>query len=165
MRRYFEKISKEQFYKDFNNYNCCYEDIIIPKRSTVKSMGYDFYLPIDIEIKSNQVVKIPTGIKVSMYDDEFLGIYDRSGTGFKYNIRMCNQVGLIDADYYNNIDNEGHIWLALQNHSDKDYSFKKGDKLVQGVFQKYLVVENEEEVNGVRKGGLGSTDKGDDKDE
>lgn len=165
MKRYFEKISKEQFDKDFSNYDCSYDDIIIPKRSTVKSMGYDFYLPIDIEIKSNQVVKIPTGIKVSMYDDEFLGIYDRSGTGFKYNIRMCNQVGLIDADYYNNIDNEGHIWLALQNHSGKDYSFKKGDKLVQGVFQKYLVVENEEEVNGVRKGGLGSTDKGDDKDE
>ena len=165
MQRYFEKISKEQFDKDFNNYDCSYEDIIIPKRNTIKSMGYDFYLPIDIEIKSNQVVKIPTGIKVSMYDDEFLAIYVRSSTGFKYNIRMCNQVGLIDADYYNNIDNEGHIWLALQNHSDKDYSFKKGYKLVQGVFQKYLVVENEEEVNGFRKGGLGSTDKGDDKDE
>ena len=60
MQRYFEKISKQQFDKDFNNYDCSYEDIIIPKRNTIKSMGYDFYLPIDIEIKSNQVVKIPT---------------------------------------------------------------------------------------------------------
>ena len=163
MKRYFEKISRDQFDKDFSNFNCSYDDIILPKRSTNKSMGYDFFLPMNIEIKSNQVVKIPTGIKVSMYDDEFLGIYDRSSTGFKYNIRMCNQVGLIDADYYNNVDNEGHIWLALQNHGDKDYLFKKRDKLVQGVFQKYLIVENEEEISGVRNGGLGSTDKGDDK--
>ena len=161
----FEIISKEQFDKDFKDFNCNYEDIILPKRSTNKSMGYDFFLPIDIEFKSKEIIKIPTSIKVSMYDDEFLGIYDRSSTGFKYNIRMCNQVGLIDADYFNNMDNEGHIWIALQNHSDKDYFFKKGDKLVQGVFQKYLLVENEKEVNGVRNGGLGSTNREDDKNE
>ena len=165
MKRFFEKISRKQFSKDFKNYDCDYEDIILPYRSTKNSMGYDFYLPIELEIKRNEVVKIPTGIKVSMYDDEFLGIYDRSSTGFKYNIRMCNQVGLIDADYFNNMDNEGHIWIALQNHGDKDYFFKKGDKLVQGVFQKYLLVENEKEVNGDRNGGLGSTNREDDKNE
>lgn len=159
MKRYFEKISKKQFNKDFKGFDCSYDDIILPKRSTNNSMGYDFYLPIDIEIKCNQVVKIPTGIKVSMYEDEFLAIYDRSSTGFKYNVRMCNQVGLIDADYYNNIDNEGHIWIALQNHSNDDYIFNKGDRLVQGVFQKYLIVESDEELIDIRKGGLGSTNE------
>ena len=44
---------------------------------------------------------------------EFLGIYIRSSLGFKYNIRMCNQVGIIDADYYNNKDNEGHIFCMF----------------------------------------------------
>lgn len=162
MSRFFEKISKEQFKKDFVNYDCKYEDIILPKRSTFNSMGYDFFLPINVEIKSGEIVKIPTGIKVSMYNDEFLGIYDRSSTGFKYNIRMCNQVGLIDSDYYNNVKNEGHIWIALQNHDNNDYLFKKGDRLVQGIFQKYLIVENEDEIYEVRQGGLGSTSKGDD---
>ena len=70
---------------------------------------------MDITIKRNEIVKIPTGIKISLEDGEFLGIFVRSSMGFKYNVRMCNQVGIIDGDYYNNPDNEGHMWIKLQN--------------------------------------------------
>ena len=157
MKRFFEKISKEQFLKDFSNFGCNYEDIIIPIRATNDSAGYDFYLPFDIEIKPNEVVKIPTGIKVSMYDDEMLIICVRSSVGFKYNIRMCNQIGIIDSSYYNNKENEGGIWIALHNHSNKAYKFRKKDRLVQGIFQKFLTIENDEFINNIRVGGLGST--------
>ena len=64
--------------------------------------------------------------------------------GFKYNVRMCNQVGVIDKDYYNNKDNEGHIWIRIQNEGDKPYIVKKGEGMIQGVFMKYLVVDNED---------------------
>jgi dUTP pyrophosphatase len=77
--------------------------------------------------------------------------------GFKYNVRLCNQVGIVDSDYYNNIDNEGHIYVALQNEGDKTFSIKKGDKFAQCIFQKYLVVDDEKEIKLTRSGGFGST--------
>ena len=77
--------------------------------------------------------------------------------GFKYNVRMCNQVGVIDHDYYNNIDNEGHFWVALKNEGEKDYIVKQGEAFVQGIFINYLTVDNEEEIKEKRTSGLGST--------
>ena len=70
--------------------------------------------------------RVPTGIKVCMEDDDVLLLIDRSSMGFKYNVRMCNQVGVIDADYYNNSNNEGHMWIKIQNEGDKDYIVKEG---------------------------------------
>ena len=63
--------------------------------------------------------------------------------GFKYNVRLCNQVGVIDADYYNNEDNEGHIWLRVQNEGDKTVEFAKGDAIAQGIFMKYLTTNSD----------------------
>jgi len=163
--RKFEIISKKQFDIDFKDYDTKYEDLILPKRNTKYSAGYDFYLPFDILLKPNEMVKIPTGIKVIMNEDEFLGIYIRSSLGFKYNIRMCNQVGIIDYDYYNNIDNEGHMFIKLKNEGENLVDLKKGDRFAQGIFQKYYIVDAEEEVTKERIGGLGSTDKGDDNNE
>ena len=158
--RKFEKISAEQFKKDFADFDTKYSEIILPVRKTMYSAGYDFYLPFDIMLESNQITRIPTGIKVQMNEDEFLGIYVRGSIGFKYNIRMCNQVGIVDADYYNNNDNEGHIFIKLQNESEKNVSLKKGDRIVQGIFQKYYIVDDDD-AEEKRKGGFGSTNKGD----
>ena len=160
--RKFEIISKKQFDIDFKDYDTNYEDLILPKRNTEYAAGYDFYLPFDIELKPGEIIKIPTGIKVVMNKEDFLGIYVRSSLGFKYNIRMCNQVGIIDYDYYNNIDNEGHMFVKLQNHSDSVVCLKKDDRYVQGIFQKYYTVDDEEKIDNKRVGGLGSTNKGED---
>ena len=75
----------------------------------------------------------------------------RSGTGFKYNIRLCNQVGVIDADYYNNPDNEGHLWIKIQNEDTVEHNFKKGDALVQGIFVKYLTTDSDQDRNQERR--------------
>lgn len=159
--RKFEIISINQFNKDFKNIDTKYEDIIIPKRSTKFSAGYDFYMPYDLTVKKNEVVLIPTGIKVMLNSDEFLGIYIRSSLGFKYNLRICNQVGIIDSDYYNNSSNEGHIFVKLKNEGDNDIILKKYDRYVQGIIQKYYIVDNENEIEDIRVGGIGSSGRRD----
>ena len=159
--RKFDVISINQFNKDFKDTDTKYDDIIIPKRSTKFSAGYDFYMPYDLTIKKNEVVLIPTGIKVMLNPDEFLGIYIRSSLGFKYNLRMCNQVGIIDSDYYNNTSNEGHIFVKLKNEGDNDIILKKHDRYVQGIIQKYYIVDNEKEIEDIRVGGIGSSERRD----
>ena len=149
--RCFEKISFEQFKKDVKDDKKLYESYNIPKRQTKYAAGYDFEALEDLVIKPNEIMKIPTGIKANMNGDEVLLLVDRSSQGFKYNVRMCNQVGVIDKDYYNNKDNEGHIWVRLQNEGDKDYIVKKGSGIIQGLFMKYLTIDNEEENNKERK--------------
>ena len=142
--RKFEKISFEQFKKDINDDKNLYDEYFLPKRGTKCAAGYDFYALYDYTLKPGEIMKVPTGVKVCMEEDDVLFLIDRSSMGFKYNVRMCNQVGVIDADYYNNCDNEGHMWIRIQNEGNKDYIVKKGEAMIQGVFTKYLKVDNEE---------------------
>lgn len=157
--RKFEKISEDSFYRDVPSGN--YDDVILPKRSTISSAGYDFYSIISFVLKPGERMVIPTGIKVSMNKNEYLGIFIRSSLGFKYDIRMCNQVGIIDADYYNNEENEGHIFVCLKNEGDRVLEIKKGDRIVHGIFMPFLITDDDNATD-IRLGGIGSTNKGDD---
>lgn len=159
MDRYFEKISFERFSLDVKNDRKLYDEYKLPRRASKNSCGYDFFAMEDYIIHPGEIKKIPTGYKAKFLSDEMLMIVVRSSMGFKYNVRMCNQVGVIESDYYNNISNEGHMWVALQNEGDKDYIINKGDAYAQGIFIKFLTCgDNPEEE---RIGGLGSTNKGD----
>ena len=155
----FEKVSKEQFNKDLkellNIEEDVYENIVIPKRATSGSAGYDFTSPIDFILKPNEMIKIPSGIRCFIEDGYVLNIYPRSSLGFKYQLSLANTTGIIDADYYNAL-NEGHIIIALVNRGNKDIIIKKGDRFVQGIFLKYYTAI-EEEVTDKRKGGFGSS--------
>ncbi len=142
MRR-FEKISFEQFKKDISDDRELYDEYLLPKRETRKAAAYDFYALFDYVLKPGEIKKIPTGVKVIMEDDDCLLLLDRSSMGFNFNVRMCNQVGVIDADYYNNKSNEGHMWIKIQNEGDKDYVVKKGDGMCQGMFIKYLKTDDD----------------------
>ena len=155
--RKFEKISFKQFAKDIDDGN--YSEIVLPYRNTKHSAGYDFISTVEIIIPAQGMAKIPTGIKVAMEDDEILSIYPRSSIGFKTGIRLANTVGIVDSDYYNNSDNEGHIFIKFYNPTDEDYLIHIGDKIAQGIFTKYLIVDDEEEILTERSGGLGSTGK------
>lgn len=146
MKRDFEKISFEQFKKDICDDKELYESYSLPTRNSKSSAGYDFHLIQDIEIKPGEIIKIPTGIKSYFGMDEVLFLIVRSSTGFKYNIRMVNQVGVVDADYYNNSSNEGHLFVKIQNEGDKTVSFKKDDVVAQGVFLKYLTTDSDIEL-------------------
>ena len=156
--RKFEKISEEQYNKDLKEV-CSYEDIAIPTRSTKHSAGYDFKSPMDFVLNPGESKKVPTGIKASMNEDEFLAIFVRSSMGFKYNIRLCNQVGIVDSDYYNNPDNEGHIFIKIQNEGTEELTINKGDRFAQGIFMNFLITDDDMSF-GDRTGGFGSTGKG-----
>lgn len=145
MARCFEKISFDQFRKDVCDDIELYNSYQLPKRETKSAAGYDFFALYDYTLKPGEIKLIPTGVKVSMEEDDVLLLIDRSSMGFKYNVRMCNQVGVVDADYYNNISNEGHMWIRIQNEGDKDYSVRKGEGMIQGMFVKYLKTDNEAE--------------------
>ena len=150
----FEKVSYNQFKNDFMDsfpqYNEkeveeIYNSIQLPKRATKGSAGYDFYSPIDFELNPGQTIKIPTGIRVRIENGWVLGLYPRSGLGFKYRLQLNNTVGIIDSDYYNS-DNEGHMFL------------KAGQGMVQGIFFEFGIVEDDD-VTEERNGGFGSTTK------
>ena len=164
MSRYFEKISFDQFKNDVSDDKAMYENYSLPKRSTINSAGYDFYSVISFTLNPGERKIIPTGVRVIMNSDEYLSIFIRSSLGFKYNIRMCNQVGIIDADYYNNSENEGHIFVCLMNEGDKVLEIKKGDRIVQGIFMPFLITDDDKTTD-IRMGGIGSTNKGDDNNE
>lgn len=149
--RDFEKISFEQFKKDISDDFSEYQKYKLPKRDSNKSAGYDIYLLSDIELKPGEKKKVPTGIKSYFKDDEVLLLIVRSSMGFKYNIRLCNQVGVIDSDYYNNKDNEGHIWLSIKNEGNEIFKLEKGKSIVQGIFFKYLVTNSDLKANLQRK--------------
>ncbi len=157
MDRFFEKISFQQFKKDIQDDVNMYDEYMLPKRGSKNSCGYDFFAIQDMVLSPGEIKKIPTGYKAKFLSDEFLMLVVRSSMGFKYNVRMCNQVGIIDSDYYNNSSNEGHIWVALQNEGTEDYVIEKGTAYAQGIFVKYLTCG--EEVDTIRTSGIGSTSK------
>lgn len=160
--RGFEKVSVLEFKKAAGSMSVSperlYNDIIMPARSTIGSAGYDFFSICRFTLMPEEIKILPTGIKAYMDYDEFLAIYIRSSLGSKHGIVLVNQVGIIDSDYYNNRKNEGHIHLAIKNAGDKPYVFEKGDKIAQGIFQKFLIAD-EDDVTTTRKGGIGSTGK------
>jgi dUTP pyrophosphatase len=174
----FEKVSFEQFYKQFlddyysnnskiffkedlnkDNLKLLYNEIILPKRKTKYSAGYDFHMPFTITIPKYNSVVIPTGIRCKIREDYVLQIYPRSSLGFKHGIRLSNGVAIIDSDYYN-ADNEGHIMIKLSNDSAncKDITLEKGSGFCQGLFIEYGTTINDD-ADGIRTGGIGSTDK------
>ncbi|MBQ9698708.1 MAG: dUTP diphosphatase [Acidaminococcaceae bacterium] len=145
--RGFEKITK---YKDV--------DFPMPARKTKTSAGYDICVPEDVALRPNRLVLVPTGVKAYMQPDEFLGVHIRSSMAVKKGLRLVNNTGIIDADYYNNPDNEGHIMLALVNTGLQPLVLKKGERVAQGIFYKYLTADDDDKVEKEdRSGGFGST--------
>ena len=136
-----------------------YDGGIIPTRADDGSAGHDFYTPIDFTIKPKEIVKFETGIKCKMPKNVVLTLYPRSSVGIKNNLMLCNTVGVIDASFYNNENNEGNIACALFNYGDKEITFHKGDRIFQGLFTEYLVAHNSPVLSQNRTGGIGSTGK------
>lgn len=132
------------------------DSIILPKRQTKNSAGYDFYVAKDTTIKARSIALIPTGIKAYMESDEVLKIYVRSSMPMKKGLTLANNVGIIDSDYYENPDNDGHIMIQVLNLTDSDILVKKDERIAQGVFLKYLLADDDNTTNS-RLGGFGST--------
>ncbi len=158
----FEKVSEKEFlesYADCFNLNGAeeYDKMILPRRATKGSAGYDFFSTADFTLKAGETIKIPTGIRVRIDEGWVLKLYPRSGLGFKYRLQLNNTVGVIDSDYYNS-DNEGHIFIKITNDSreGKELTVKSGDAFAQGIFVEYGITVDDD-AEDIRNGGFGST--------
>ena len=131
----------------------------LPERSTKASAGYDFYNPERVEIEPHTLKLIKTGIKSQFPNDITLKLYNRSSNPKKKGVFLANGVGIVDSDYYENSDNDGEIGFMFYNFTDNITVFEAGDKLGQGIFEKYYTLTDEDEITTERLGGFGSTGK------
>ena len=133
------------------------QGINLPVRSTKNSAGYDIEAAEDIIIPAfkagQKPVLVKTGLKAYMQSDEVLILANRSSNPGKKGLILANSIGVVDSDYYGNPDNDGHIMFAFFNFKDEDIEIKKGERIGQGMFQKYLVTDNDK-VTKTRKGGF-----------
>ncbi len=144
--RKFEKVSRIE------------GEIELPRRSTAKSAGYDFIVPEDTICKSHEITMVKSGVKAIFPDNETLLLFNRSSNPKKKGLIILNGVGVVDADYYNNEDNEGEIAGLFYNMRDEDIVLKAGEKMMQGIFVEYGTTEDDA-ADGERTGGFGSTGK------
>ncbi len=130
----------------------------MPERKTGASTGYDFAAAAGIDIGPGAGALVPTGIKAYMQASEVLLIYIRSSAAFKKHLMLMNGVGVIDADYYGNPENEGHILIPLFNYGTEAVHIAAGERIAQGIFTSYLTVDGDAAGYGAaRTGGFGST--------
>lgn len=163
--------------------------INLPRRQTIASAGYDIEAAEDITIPSiwrlnfvrifrlirnghelyekdyelaESILKpilVPTGLKVYMPEDEVLILANRSSNTFKRNLSLPNGIGVIDADYYNNPNNEGELFVQVLNYGVRPLHIKKGERIAQGIFMKYLKADNDDPIVRQRLSGFGSTNE------
>lgn len=157
--RKFEKISLNEYHKFQTGYDeTWYNNLELPKRATKYSAGYDIHCPFDLMLPAKGTLKVPTLLKCDMEENNVLLIDVRSSLGFKHNVRLCNTIPVIDKDYFNNEDNEGHIFLKFYNPNNYDIEFKANERIAQALFIRYDTTDDDI-AEGERKGGIGSTNK------
>ena len=127
----------------------------LPRRATAGSAGYDFFAPLAFHMEPGETLKIPTGVRARIEAGWVLMLFPRSSLGFKYRLQLNNTVGIVDADYFNAL-NEGHIFIKLTNSGDKPLSVEAGEAFAQGVFLPFGLTEDDD-ASGERVGGFGST--------
>ena len=161
---YTSQLSPEQVYSDKDIENAAkviYDLIRLPERATAGSNGYDFFFPFgDTEIAPGQSIIIPTGIKVKLNPGWALLVYSRSSLGFNYRVLIEENVAVIDEDYFDNINNEGHIFIKIinDNREGQTVTLRLGAAFCQGLFTLTGRAVNDN-VTTERVGGIGSTNK------
>lgn len=130
--------------------------VVPPRRQTAAAAGYDLAAAERVEVPPGGVALVPTGVCVHMPADEYLVIHVRSSLGVRSQLVLANGTGVIDADYVDNSDNGGHILIPLRNLGAAPAVIPAGERIAQGIFQRYLVTEDDA-PGGPRSGGFGST--------
>ena len=151
----FFKVSENEYLKESSLNE--YSEILLPKRATSGSAGYDFFAPKEFSVNPGETIKIATGVRVKIEEGWVLKIYPRSSLGFKFRLTLNNTVGIIDSDYFY-ADNEGHIFIKMTNCGDKPLTIEKHKAFAQGIFVEYGITLDDD-CTASRTGGIGSTDK------
>lgn len=156
-----EKIRGFEVVKGFEDLH-----VELPTRSTRGSAGYDFKACKSVVIPPARVnekghvefptVRVETGVKSYFPKNEYLELCNRSSNPSKRGMVLDNGVGIIDSDYYGNDGNDGHIMFEYINISGKPIHIEVGDKIGQGIFSNYELIDDDK-ADGVRTNGYGST--------
>lgn len=143
----------------FEKVNKITEDIKLPERSTLNSAGYDFFAIEDVTIPAKKLTRVMTGVKCELMSNQVLILANRSSNPSKKGLILANGIGVVDADYYGNPDNDGEMGFEFYNILDEDIVIKKGEKLGQGIIIKFDKTEDDYISNPykTRVGGFGST--------
>lgn len=126
----------------------------LPKRGDAGSAGYDFYSKEKVIIAPGQSHLFWTDIQSYMPEDEVLFIFVRSSIGIKKGLVLKNGTGVIDSSY------TGNIGICLYNLSSEEVIIDLGERIAQGVFQKYLLADEDHCLHKERIGGFGSSNRG-----
>lgn len=164
----FYKVSREQFRKDWldtfpesgeKEAEEIYNSLMLPRRATRGSAGYDFFSPIEISLRPGESIKIPTGVRAQMSEGWVLACFPRSGLGFRYRMQLNNTVGIIDSDYIYS-ENEGHIFAKITNDTKEGrvLGIPVWTGFMQGIFLPFGITEDDS-ADEVRNGGFGSTSR------
>ena len=132
----------------------------LPVIANVGDGGADFYTAERVVLRPGTINNlIPTGVKAYMNDGEVLLLFARSSMAKKCGLRMSNSVAVIDKGFYNNKSNEGHITFLYDNITDIEVIIEKHTRIGQGMFIKFLPIENIEVLSQSqeRTGGYGSS--------
>lgn len=130
----------------------------LPERATEKSAAYDIFAIEGAIIRPGEKFYFPTHIKAYMLPFEVLLMWPRSSQGIKFDLMLANTTGVIDADYYGNPTNDGHIGIYLRNIGKESVTIKAGDKIAQCMFTIYLLADNDDPAElPERTGGIGHT--------
>ena len=153
----FKKVSLNQYLADCGPESAAvYQSVLLPRRATTGSAGYDFFAPQAIDLAPGETIRVATGIRAQIDPGWVLLLFPRSSLGFKYRLQLDNTVAVIDSDYYG-AANEGHIFVKMTNLGQKPLHIDSGQAMCQGLFLPFGITVNDEAA-GQRTGGLGSTD-------
>lgn len=146
----------------------CAEDILIPSIwNTDYSKNVFVFDPANLgeeverlRIESKKGTLVRTGLKVYCNDDEYVALYNRSSNFNKFGLMLANNTAVLDRDYVDNDTNEGHIYLNLLNFGAEPVFVKKGQKVAQAIFHKFIKTDDDNIIHEpkVRTAGFGSTD-------
>jgi dUTP pyrophosphatase len=130
---------------------------LLPRRATAASAGYDLVAAETCVVPPGGIALVPTGVKVYLPADEVVMIHVRSSLGVKRGLMLANGTGIIDADYVDNPQNEGHIFVALYNRTAEPVTVNAGERIGQAIFLRYGLTVDDHPVQQDRQGGFGST--------
>lgn len=109
-----------------------------PKYATSGSAGMDMRACIDapLTLAPGETQLIPSGLAIHIGDPNYAAFFlSRSGLGVKKGVNIAQSVGLIDADYQN------QMFIPLHNRGAEPYTIQPMERVCQMVIMPVVQVE------------------------
>ncbi len=126
-----------------------------PHKQHLGDSGFDLKSRIDTVLKRGKFMTVPTGLFLELPLNMEAQVRPRSGLAARMGITVLNAPGTVDASY------RGEVQVILINHSEADFTIRRGDRIAQLVIQNLPTIDfvEQEKLNETERGsnGFGST--------